>query len=265
MMFCVGLLAGFVVISPVLYALSLSFMSQAELTTYPPKLFSCNPSLRAYHEALESAPLLWFVFNSLFVSIAVTFGQIIISSLAAYGFAFFNFPAKKFLFFTVLSTMMIPGEVTIMANYLTIAQLNWLNTYQALIVPHLVTAMGIFLLRQYYLTLPVSLKEAATLDGCGHARFYLSIVLPLTQPAAASLGILVFLRVWNQYLWPLLVTNNTAFRTVQIGVRMLQAEEKTDYTVVLAGVIIVLIPSVIIYALGQKKLIGGMMEGALKG
>jgi sn-glycerol 3-phosphate transport system permease protein len=261
-----GTLCGCVVVFPIFYATALSFMSGAEIFAYPPKLVPSTLRLDAYRQAFRAAPLLRFIFNSMLVSSLITFGQIMVCSIAAYAFAFFEFRGKKLLFVAALSTMMIPQEVTIMANYLTIAELGWIDSYMALVVPFIASAMGIFLMRQYYLTLPRELKEASVIDGCGDTMFYLKVVLPLTQPAAASLGIYTFLRSWNQFLWPLLVTNNEKFRTVQIGIQYLASSEGgSDYSIVMAGVVVILIPSIGMYLAGQRKLIGGMTAGAIKG
>ncbi len=199
------------------------------------------------------------------VSVSVTIGQVIIGSLAAYAFSFFEFRGKNILFIVVLSTMMIPWEATIIANYLTISSWGWLDTYQSMIVPYLTTAMGIFLMRQYYLTLPKELQEAATIDGCGSFKFFTSIVVPLSKPAVGSLSIYAFLSVWNQYLWPLLVTNDDTMRTVQIGITRLQDAESQAFGVIMAGIMWVLLPSILVFVLGQKQLLAGMTSGAVKG
>ena len=205
------------------------------------------------------------MFNSFIVSLIVTLAQLVTASLAAYAFAFLEFPYKRVIFLIFLSTMMIPGESTLIPNYLTIRSLGWINTYQGLTVPYMATAFGTFLLRQYFLTLPHDLFDAARIDGCGRFRFLWSIVLPMARPALGTLGVYAFINTWNQYLWPLLITNSTDMRTVQIGIGMLQFQDATTWNVVMAGVVIILLPSLLTLVLGQKQLVKGLTSGAVKG
>lgn len=161
--------------------------------------------------------------------------------------------------------MMIPGESTIIPNYLTMRSLGWIDTFRGLTVPFMATAFGTFLLRQYFLTLPKELFDAARIDGCGRFRFLWSIVLPMARPALGTLGVYAFITTWNQYLWPLLMTNSTSMRTVQIGIGMLQFQDATTWNVVMAGVVIILLPSLLTIVLGQKQLVKGLTTGAVKG
>lgn len=261
----VNIMVGLLIISPLLYALSLSFMSLGEISQYPPKLFPSRLNLDNYKEALNAVPLFRFIINSFIVSIFVTIGQVITSSLAAYAFAFYDFKYKKLLFLLVLSTMMIPAETTIISNFLTVSSWGWTDSLHVLIVPFLTSAMGIFLIRQFYLTMPKELLEAAKIDGCGNLKFLTNILLPISKPAIASLSIYTFIGTWNQYLWPLLTINNGNNRTVQIGISMLQFAEGSNYGVVLAGAILVLIPSILVFMIGQKSLVAGMTAGSVKG
>ena len=261
----VNIIVGLLIISPLLYALSLSFMSQGEISQYPPKLFPSHFNLDNNKEALSAVPLFRFIINSFIVSIFVTIGQVITSSLAAYAFAFYDFKYKKLLFLLVLSTMMIPAETTIISNFLTVSSWGWTDSLHVLIVPFLTSAMGIFLIRQFYLTIPKELLEAAKIDGCTNLKFFMNILLPISKPAIASLSIYTFIGTWNQYLWPLLTINNGNNRTVQIGISMLQFAEGSNYGVVLAGAILILIPSILVFIIGQKSLVAGMTAGSVKG
>lgn len=260
-----NIICGLLIISPLLYALSFSFMSQGEMAQYPIKLFPSHLNVENYKEALNTVPLLRFLINSLVVSILVTIGQVITSSLAAYAFAFYEFKYKRLLFLLVLSTMMIPAETTIISNFLTVSSLGWTDHLYVLIIPFLTSAMGIFLIRQFYLTIPKELLEAAKIDGCNHFKFLINILIPISKPAIASLSIYTFIGTWNQYLWPLLTINNGNNRTVQIGISMLQFAEGSNYGVVLAGAILVLIPSILVFMIGQKSLVAGMTAGSVKG
>jgi sn-glycerol 3-phosphate transport system permease protein len=185
--------------------------------------------------------------------------------MAAFAFSFLHFKGRNALFLLVLSTMMVPWEATIIANYLTVSAWGWLDSYRALILPYACSAMGIFLMRQNYLTFARELHECARLDGCGNWRFLLSIVVPLSRPALGALGAYVFLMQWNQYLWPLLVTNSDKVRTAQIGISQLYDIDSEQIGLMMAGVIVVLFPSLSIFVFMQKQLINGLMAGAVKG
>ncbi len=259
------LLCSLVIAFPLLYTLSTSLMSEAESAVYPPPLLPEAINLSNFAKVVDTIPVLTFIGNSLVVSIAIMAGQIVTASLAAYAFAFLRFPGKTLLFSLFLATMMIPWEVIMIPNYLTVKSLNWLDTYQGLIVPFLATAFGTFLLRQAFLQLPKELFEAARVDGCGHVRIFLSMVLPLSIPGIATLGVYSFLNHWNMYLWPLLTTNRVEMRTVQIGIGMLQFEEMNSWNLILSGVLLLLLPSLLLLALGLKPLVRGITAGALKG
>ncbi|MCV4229987.1 carbohydrate ABC transporter permease [Virgibacillus sp. LDC1] len=259
------LLGSLTVAFPLLYTLSTSLMSEAESAVYPPPLLPEAINLSNFTKVIDTIPVLTFIGNSLVVSIAIMLGQIVTASLAAYAFAFLRFPGKTLLFSLFLATMMIPWEVIMIPNYLTVKSLNWLDTYQGLIIPFLATAFGTFLLRQAFLQLPKELFEAARVDGCGHVRNFLSMVLPLSIPGIATLGVYSFLNHWNMYLWPLLTTNRVEMRTVQIGIGMLQFEEMNSWNLILSGVLLLLLPSLLLLALGLKPLVRGITAGALKG
>lgn len=259
------LLGSLAVLFPLLYTLSTSLMSEAESAVYPPPLLPEAVNLSNFAKVIDTIPVLTFIGNSLVVSIAIMLGQIVTASLAAYAFAFLRFPGKTLLFSLFLATMMIPWEVIMIPNYLTVKSLNWLDTYQGLIIPFLATAFGTFLLRQTFLQLPKELFEAARVDGCGHVRIFLSMVLPLSIPGIATLGVYSFLNNWNMFLWPLLTTNRVEMRTVQIGIGMLQFEEMNSWNLILSGVLLLLLPSLLLLALGLKPLVRGITAGALKG
>lgn len=258
---CVGLL----IIAPLLYALSVSFMSVKEVAEFPPRFFPSKVTLQNYETVLTQIPFFSFMKNSFIVCFLAIAGQIVTCSFAAYAFAFFHFRGQKLLFSAVLATMMIPAEATIIANYLTIAGWRMQDTYFALVAPYLTSAMGIFLMRQFFMTIPKELHEAAELDGCGHLRFLFSIVLPMSKPIVASLAIYVFINIYNQFMWPLLVTNQPDKRTIQIGMSILRQSEAVNYGVVLAGAIIVVLPVIVVFIIGQKYLVKGMTAGAVKG
>ena len=256
---------GLVIVSPLLMGLSLSFMSAPEMASIPPHFVPHNPVIYTYQNALKTVPIFNFMRNSVIVCAIVIAGQIVTCSFAAYAFSFFQFKGQRILFLLILTTMMIPADAIIIANYLTISRFRLNDTYIALTAPYITGAMGIFLLRQFFLTIPKELREAALIDGCRDMRFLFSVVMPISKPAIASLGIYVFIQVYNQFLWPLLVTNTNRMRTVQVGMSILKEAEVVDYGAVLAGSVLILIPAVLVFLFGQRYLVQGMTAGAVKG
>ncbi|NLV57385.1 MAG: carbohydrate ABC transporter permease [Clostridiales bacterium] len=254
-----------VILVPLLYTLSISVMPADEI--YKNHLIPTSINFSNYVKAFTNPnySFMRFILNSFIVSTCVMLGQMATCSMAAFAFSFLEFKGKKVLFLCILATMMVPGEATIIANYLTVSRWGWLDSYQALIVPYLTSAMGIFLLRQNYLTFARELHEAARLDGCSNWRFLRSIVIPLSRPALGALGAYVFLSTWNQYMWPLLVTNSSEYRTVQVGISMLYDIDAEALGLMMAGVIVVIVPSLSIFIFMQKQLINGLMAGAVKG
>lgn len=262
---CLNVVMALFILFPLLYAVSVSLMPGEELFTMEMNLLPKHPDFSNYLRAWTQVPLLRFVLNSFLVAGCITIGQILTCSLAAFAFSFLNFKGKNVLFMLVMATMMVPGEATIISNYLTVSSLGILDTYLVLILPSLTSAMGIFLFRQFYMTFPMSLYESAKLDGCGNLRFIVSILLPLTKSAIGAMSVYTFINAWNMYMWPLLVTGSQEMRTVQIGISMLDNTDAQSVTLMMAGVVSVIIPSMIIFILGQKQLIRGMFSGAVKG
>jgi sn-glycerol 3-phosphate transport system permease protein len=254
-----------VVLFPILFAVSTSLKTAAEVNGYPPTLWPHVLDAGNYRAALAEAPLPRFLLNSLIQAGAITLGQLVTATLAAFAFAFVAFPGRQALFFLFLSTLMIPGEVTLIPNYLTVRSLGWLDTYAGLVTPYLATAFGTFLLRQFFLTIPRELEDAARIDGATRRRFLWTIVVPLARPALATLAIYAFLSAWNQYLWPLLVVNSTEMRTVQIGLALLQSQEIVSWGLVMAGVILIILPTVAVFVLGYRHVVRGLTAGAVKG
>jgi len=262
-----GLLAAasIVVAFPLLLALSYSFMSESEIATFPPPLFPAAPSFDNYAKVLATIPIGRYLLNSFIVSIAVVIGQLITASLAAYAFSFLAFRGRTLLFFVFLSTLMIPWEATIIPNYMTVRDLGWLDTYQGLAVPFMATAFGTFLLRQAFMQIPRELWDSSRIDGASSFRFLRTMVIPLSRPALGTVAIYGFLSTYNQYFWPLLVTNQTLMRTTQVGVAQLRFEETLRWGLVMAGVIMVAVPTLALLVMGQRQLIRGLTAGAVKG
>lgn len=256
--------AALALLFPLIFSLSLSLQGP----TLAPNLIPdfSNLDWDAFPRAFRQAPLLGrWILNSFVVSIAVTIGQLITSALAAYALANLKFKGKNLFFFLFLGTLMIPFEATLIPNYLTIVGLNWKDSYLGLVTPFLASGFGIFLLRQYFLTIPRELYEAAIIDGCGHFRYLWSILLPLSRPALGTLAVYAFLNTYNQYYWPLLVTDSPEWRTTQVGITAFKSSEVTLYNMQMAGTLIVMIPTLVLLVIGQKQLVRGLTSGAVKG
>ena len=261
----VNIIFALFMLFPLLYSVSVSIMPGDELFTMDLNIIPSHPTVENYIRAFTQVPLVRFILNSFLVAGCITIGQIITCSLAAFAFSFLEFKGKNFLFMLVMATMMVPGEAVIISNYLTVSSMGILDTYLVLILPSLTSAMGIFLFRQFYMTFPISLYESAKLDGCGNLRFIVKILIPLTKSAIGAMAVYTFINAWNMYMWPLLVTGSEEMRTVQIGISMLNSVDAQSITLMMAGVVAIIIPSMVIFIVGQKQLISGMFSGAVKG
>lgn len=216
-------------------------------------------------EAWQAADFARYYLNSTVMAVGITAGQLLFSSLAGYAFARLRFPGRDLLFWVVLATMMVPVYVTLVPSYLVVRELGWLDSYPALIVPRLVSAFGIFLMRQHYLTIPRDLEDAALLDGSSRLRIWWSIFLPLSGPAVATLGIFAFLFAWNDFLWPLIVTTSPDMRTVQLGLVMFSGRYGTQWTLLMAGTVTATIPALVAFAIGQRWFVRGIAATGVKG
>ena len=258
-----NIICAVIVIFPLFYALSLSFMNNSEI--YEIKLIPRKPILTNYTNALDTIPLARFILNSLMVSSAITLLQLITGSLAGYSLSVLKYKGQKAVFFILLSTMMIPSQVIIIANYLFISKLGLSDNMVALILPYMASAFCMFNMRQAFMQLPRELKEASMVDGCSNFRFFRGIALPILLPNLAASGIYAFVTTWNQYLWPLLITNDIKKRTVQIGMGMLITEDSTNVGSVMAGAVMILIPTITVFVAGHKFIVSGLTSGSVKG
>jgi len=262
-----ALLVGMAVVVafPIYITVVNALLPSAQIGARPPILFPTHPQWGSFRAAFSEAHLGIYLRNSAIVTIGITAAQLITSVLAAYAFVFLRFPARRVIFMVCIATLMVPLEATILPNYRTIEMLGWYNTFPALIVPFVGSGIGIFLFRQAFLGLPRDLRDAATLDGYGHLRFLTRVVLPLNRPVTAAFGIYAFLTAWNQYLWPLLVTQTNSVRTVQIGLRQLSISNFNQLDVVFAGTVLGALPIFVLLFVFQRQLVRGLTAGALKG
>ncbi|HXZ61388.1 MAG TPA: carbohydrate ABC transporter permease [Acidimicrobiales bacterium] len=254
-----------VVLFPIYVTIVNSLLAPDQLVEQPPPLVPTTPQWHNYTQAWTTGQMSKYVLTSVIMTALIVAGQLVTSILAAYAFAFLNFPFKRTLFVVCLATLMIPLEVTFITNLDTITSLHWFNTYAGLAIPFLATGFGIFLLRQAFLQIPRDLQEAAQLDGYGHLRFMTRVAVPLARPSLAALGVFSFLAAWNQYLWPLVSTGGTSpLYTVQIGLKQLLGTQVTQIPVSLAGAVIAFVPLVILLLVFQKQLVRSLTAGAVK-
>ena len=260
-------ICALIVFAPIYTAVIVSIQPGAALVNFPRVLLP-HPgdlTLNPLRDAFRSAHMGRYLFNSAVVTLAIVISQVVTSILAAYAFAFIDFPFKRTIFFLFLATLMVPAEATIVANYETIQKLHWLDSYQALVVPFMAFAFGTFLLRQAFLGVPQDLRDAAAMDGYGHWGFLRHVAVPLARAQVAALTVFSFLLAWNQYLWPLLVTNNDRHRTVQIGLKALSGADVGKLNLIMAGTVIAALPIFVLLVLFQRHLVRGLTSGAVKG
>lgn len=222
-------------------------------------------TLKNYAETFQVVPFGRFYFNSLVVATTTTLVQILVSALAAFAFARLRFRGREVLFITYLATLMIPSQVTLIPNFILIRYLQWYNTYQALILPSAFSVFSTFLLRQYFLGMPMDLDEAARMDGAGSWRIWAQIIMPLSAPVLVTLVIFRFEVYWNDFLWPLVVTSSDNMRTIPVGLASFQGQYNTEWNLLLAGSVIALLPVLVIFVIGQNWFVQGITLSGLGG
>lgn len=261
------LLIGVIVAIPVVVAIFTSFTPLPAILSDPNSIWSGNWTLENYGTAWTATPFGRFMINSFVQTGIITFAQVLLSILAAYAFAMFQFRGRNVLFALVLGSLMVPFELTFIPNFVLISNLGWANTYQGLTIPFLASAFGVFMLRQFFMSIPRDLYDAARIDGMSDWGYLWKVMVPLSRGAIAALTIFSFLGAWNQYLWPLVITNDESMRTAQIGIRFFLAnqERATDWGAIMAGATIVMVPTLLVFILAQRQLVRGIAMSGLKG
>jgi multiple sugar transport system permease protein len=250
---------------PFLWMVATSFMDDLEVYQFPPKLIPSKLRWDNYAEALTLLPFGRFFLNSIIMSVCIVIGQLLVCSMAAYSFSRLRFRGRDKVFGIYLSTMMIPTIVTMIPLYLIINAFHWLNTYWALIVPFVNSVWGIFLLRQFFLTLPRDLEDAARIDGASSWLIFWKIILPLSKPALATLAIFSFMASWKEFLWPLIVTNSMEMRPVEVGIAMFHHAHLAQWTYQMAAAVVVMLPIIIVFFFTQRYFIKGIALTGIKG
>ena len=259
------ILGSLVMLLPFAWMLSTSLKGPEQIFTYPP-VWVPNPiAWDNYRQAVAAMPFGRFYLNSLIVTTGVTGVQLLTASLAAFAVARLRFRGRDGLFLVYLATLMIPFQVTMIPNFVLVRWLGWYDSYQALILPTAFSAFSTFLLRQTFLGLPRDLDEAARLDGASSLRIWWSIMLPLSGPTLAALAIFVALNSWNEFLWPLIITNAEAMRTLPVGLSTFQGQFKVEWHLLMAGSVIAMLPVLLVYSLAQRWFISGITLSGMGG
>lgn len=265
LIFGVLLLGALSMCAPFIWMISSSLKSPLEIFKYPPALFPADPQWANYLRIFTLIPFGRLMLNSLLVSVAVTFLQLLVCSMAAYAFARLRFRGREFLFLLYLSALMIPSQVTLIPNFILVRQLGWIDSYAGLILPFAFSSFGTFLLRQSFLTVPKELEEAARIDGASYAQVFWRIMLPLARPALGALGIFTFIAQWNNFLWPLITTTKPQMQTLTVGLAGLRGQYNTDWALLMTGSVLAILPIFIVFAIGNKSFIQGITSGGFGG
>jgi multiple sugar transport system permease protein len=261
------LIGGVIMMLPFLWMISTSLKSLGEIYTFPPRLIPDQILWSNYLEAWQRLPFGRFFVNSVTVSVCVTLGQLFTCSLAGYSFARLRYPGRDVLFMLYLATMMIPFAVVMIPLYVLMRGLHWVDSLAALIVPGFFSAWGTFLMRQFMIGIPRDLEDAGRIDGCSFFRLYWMIILPLSKPVLATLAIFALLGSWNEYLWPLIIINSTDNKTLPLGLAMFQNRQpmRTLWNLLMATATFSVLPILVVFVLGQKYYVRGIMTSGLKG
>jgi sn-glycerol 3-phosphate transport system permease protein len=257
---------AFVIGLPLLWLLSAAFKETSEIYIVPATWIPRQPILTNFPTAWNAAPFGQYYLNTIFVTAVSVIGKLVMACCTAYALVMLRFPGKTLIFALILGALMIPTQVVVVPNYLFFADLGLINTYTALILPHVPTAVGTFLMRQAFLALPREVLDAARVDGASHLRTLWTIMVPLSMPVLVTFGLLATQDVWNDFLWPLVITNTENMRTLPIGIsRLLDQEGNTQWGVVMAGAIYVILPLLIVFLWAQRHIVEGIAAGAVKG
>ncbi|SDT48906.1 carbohydrate ABC transporter permease [Jiangella sp. DSM 45060] len=261
-----GLVAvGLLFIGPLYWLFSSALKESGDIYQFPPRWLP-GWHFENFAEAWRAAPFGDFFMNSVIVTAGGATIKLVNATLTAYAFVFLRFPYKNVIFLVMLGALMVPNNVTLIVNYITVSNLGWINTYLGLIVPSAGSVFGMFLLRQYMLTLPGDVVEAARVDGAGHLRIMWQVVLPMCKPMLVTVGIIAVVDMWNDFIWPLIVTNTVEMRTLPIGLLYLRSNEGyANWGAIMAGTVMVALPMLILFLLAQRQITRGLTGGAVKG
>lgn len=259
------ILLALTIIYPFLWMVCTSFKTESQIVTWPPVLLPREATLDGYKSIWTRIPFLKYYMNSVIFAGGTTVIALFLDSMAGYAFARLNFKGKNFIFWIVLCTMMIPFQVIMIPLYMEEFKIGLIDSYAGLILPRAADAFGIFMMRQFFVSLPKDLEEAGRIDGCHEFRIYSAIMLPLCKPVFATLGIFIFMGNWNDLLYPMILTTSEGMKTLQAGIAQFMGKFTVEYGVLLAGACLVILPIMTAYMLAQKYFIQGIAMSGMKG
>jgi ABC-type glycerol-3-phosphate transport system permease component len=259
-------IGAFIMIAPFVWLIFVSFMTDGQIFSFPPTIIPKPFITTNYEDVLSKLPITKFFLNSLFVALLTTVFQVFFSAMAGYSFARCKFRGRDFLFFVFLLTMMVPPQVNIIPLFFVMRELNWIDTYQSLILPGVFGGFGVFLMRQWFLNLPCDVEDAAKIDGCGLWGTFFKIAMPLSVPVIVTLGLFTFITSWNSFMWPLIVTNSIDITTLPVAISQFKGSfrETILWGDLMACSVILLLPVVVLFLLGKKYFINDILSGSIK-
>ena len=258
-------LAAFVCLLPYYWMISSAFKTEVNIFRLPIQWFPDPINWMSFVKGWQAQNFPRYFFNSFFVSIAITIGTLLFASLAGYSLAKFRYPGRNIIFIIILSTMMLPLEVTMVPLFLLIKNFGWQNSYMGLIVPFLVEGFGVFLMRQFILGIPRDLIEASRMDGASEMRIFFQIIMPLCKPALAALAVFTFREAWDMYIWPLIIVSKDDLRTVPLGISLFMGNYGTAWDQLMAIATVGTLPMIILFFLLQRAFIQGITITGIKG
>lgn len=259
------ILGAVIVALPFFWMISTSLKTSQEVVSLPLKLWPDKFMWSNYIEAFNAAPFKRYFLNSVIVTTLVTIGELITTILASFAFSKFEFKGRDIIFTILIATMMVPSEVLIIPNFVTLSKLGWINSYKALILPWCANVFSIFLLRQYFLEIPHALYKSAKIDGCSDFKFLIHIMIPIAKPALSIIALFKVINSWNSFLWPLIVTNSTNMRTLPVALSAFTSEVGSQYNLLMAATTMIILPIVILYIFMHKHILENVSKSGIKG
>lgn len=256
--------AAFILL-PFIWMILTSVKPASEVLKMPPQWIPSRIQWENFVEAFHAVPFFTYFKNSIIVTLCITVCELFTTILAAFAFAQLEFRGKNLLFMLLVATMMVPGEILVIPNFVTLANMGWINTYKAMIAPWATSVFSIFLLRQQFASIPQSYYKAARVDGCKDLRFLFTVMIPMSRPTVVSIALLKIINSWNSYLWPLIVTNSKEMRTLPVGLAYFSTEAGTSYNTLMAFSLMIISPTIIVYLFTRKYIIQGISKAGLKG
>jgi multiple sugar transport system permease protein len=264
-LYAILIVVAVIQVAPFVWMILSSFKTRQEAFAFPPIWVPHAPTVEGYRFVADNFPLLLFAANSVIITAAVVFLNLVLNSIVAYPLARHRFPGRDLIFWTILVTMMVPFHLILIPMFIVIARLEWVNTYWGVILPYAMNAFNIFLFVQYFKTIPMELSKAARIDGCSELGILFRIIWPLSKPVLITVGILTFIQIWNLFLWPLIVLQEQTMRTLPLALATLKGVHGTEWNALMALATIISVPVVLLFIWFQRYIVAGLAQSGLKG